>query len=123
MFKYFNSHPEDKTSESTTRAVSKLFGCSWTIARYFLSVLALDMQESPDSIAVFDKLMKDNDYRKCVITNDKGDCYTIKDFCNEHKHGHFAVFYNGGIVPIIDGHYYAPFDCGNEIAIIFWLKE
>lgn len=124
MYYYFNNHPEKKISNnSTTQALSRLLGCSWTIAHYMLSFAAMDMQETPNSLAVFDKIMRDSGYRKCVVTNDKGDGYTVKNFCKDHKAGRYIAMYDGGVVACIDGDYFNAFDCGNEIVLIFWMKE
>ena len=124
MYYYFNSNPKNKqTNDSTVRALARLFGVSYTIAHVMLSFVAKDIDEMTNSLPTLDKFLRDSGYRKCVVTNDKGDNYTIKDFCNDHKSGRYIAMYDGGVVACIDGDYFNAFDCGNEIVLMFWMKE
>jgi hypothetical protein len=73
----------------------------------------------PSSKQVVNKYLEELGYRRFVTSERTGE-YTIKDFANEHRYGHFLLATDSHVVPVIDGNYIDTWYSGNEIALFYW---
>ena len=81
------------------------------------------MADMPSSNATIGALLRQHGFYKEAIPDSCPDCYTIKDFCEDHPIGVFVVGTGNHVVGVIDGDYYDSWDSGNEIPVYFWEKR
>ena len=62
-------------------------------------------------------------YNRYVIPNTCPDCYSVKQFCEEHPHGKYLLATGTHVVTCIDGDYYDTWNSGDEIPIYYFTKE
>ena len=79
--------------------------------------------DMPSANYVWGSYLKGKGFRRNVISNECPDCYTVKDFCNEHPKGTFVLALSGHVVAVIDGEYFDTWESGDEVPIYYWYKE
>lgn len=91
MFIKYNPNPKgDRVGDCTVRAISKLLEQDWDRTYIDLCVQGYAMKDMPSSNSVWGEYLINRGYIRKVIQNTCPDCYTIKDFCNEHNQGTFC---------------------------------
>ena len=73
--------------------------------------------------AVLNKYLKENGYKRYIVPNTCPDCYTIRDFTEEHPDGTYIICTGSHVVTAINGNYYDSWDSGNEVPIFYYRKE
>lgn len=125
MYIEYNPNPAGRnTGDCTLRAISKAMGFSWDEAFFEIIAQAYMMKElSSISSNVWGSYLKSKGYVRKVIPNYCPDCYTIKDFCDDHFSGTYLVATGSHVVACIDGNYYDSWDSGNEVPVYYWEKN
>lgn len=123
-FEYYNPNPLGKSvGDCVIRALSKLLKMDWLdvyIELCYQGALSCDM---PSSNMVWSLYLRKLGYDKHTIPNTCPDCYTIKDFCEEHPQGSFLVAIGDHVVTVVDGDYYDAWDSGNEVPISYYCRR
>lgn len=120
MFIQYNVNPCDNRGiDCTVRAIATLLGKDWHRIYVELCVIGYNVCNMPSSKQVVNKYLEELGYRRFVTSEQTGG-YTIKDFANEHRYGHFLLATDSHVVPVIDGNYIDTWDSGNEIALFYW---
>ena len=81
------------------------------------------MYDMPSSNAVWMAFLKSQGYQKMLIPNSCPECYTVRDFCEEHPRGRYLLATGTHVISVIDGDYYDTWDSGDEIPIFYFTKE
>lgn len=124
MYVYFNPNPEEKrTGDCVIRALSMVTGYTWEQVYIDLSIKGLLMGEWGNSNPVWEQYLRQNGFRREVIPNTCPDCYTIRDFTEDHPNGTYVACTGSHVVAVIDGIYYDAWDSGNEIPTYYFYKE
>ena len=124
MFIKYNPNPKgDRVGDCTVRAISKLLEQDWDRTYIDLCVQGYAMKDMPSSNSVWGEYLINRGYTRKVIQNTCPDCYTIKDFCNEHKQGAFLLCTGTHVVTVIDGNYFDTWDSGDEVPMFYFRKE
>lgn len=124
MFIKYNPNPKcDRVGDCTVRAISKLLEQDWDRTYIDLCVQGYAMKDMPSSNSVWGEYLINRNYTRKVIQNTCPDCYTIKDFCNEHKQGAFLLCTGTHVVTVIDGDYYDTWDSGDEVPIFYYERS
>lgn len=124
MYMNFNNNPDRAlVGDCTVRAISKAIGKPWDDTYIFLAVQGFKMKDMPSSNRVWGEFLYNNGFRRFIIPDSCPNCYTIKDFCNDHPKGKFIVATGTHVVCVVDGNYYDSWDSGDEIPIYYWRKE
>ena len=124
MFVEFNPNPKaSRVGDCAIRAVAKALNISWEEAFVNLSIFGLMMGDLPSSNNVIGAYLRENGFKRAVLPNSCPNCYTVRNFCEEHPKGTFILMTNGHIVTIIDGDYFDTWDSGEEVPIFYWRKE
>lgn len=124
MYVNFNPNPSKAlVGDCTIRAISKALNKSWYDVYIELAIQGLKMNDMPSSNRVWGEYLYRKGFRRFIIPDSCPDCYTIKDFCEEHKSGKFILATGTHVVCAVNGNYYDSWDSGNEVPIYYWRKE
>jgi hypothetical protein len=121
---YFNPNPTNKdVGDCVVRAFAAATDTDWDTAFLKLTLRAYVMHDMPSSNAVWDAQLISEGFKREVIPNTCPDCYTVKQFANEHRQGTFVLGTGTHAVAVIDGDYYDAWDSGNKVPIYFYYRE
>lgn len=81
------------------------------------------MHDMPSSNAVWGSYLRGQGYHRESIPNSCPDCYTITQFCNDHRYGSYILATGTHVVAVVNGDYYDAWDSGNEVPVYYWTKE
>ncbi len=124
MWIEYNANPiGKKAGDCTVRAVSKATGKEWEQAYAGLCATGFQMCDMPSNNGVVGAYLKQRGFRRGILPNDCPECYTVKQFCEEHKQGIYVVFVGGHVLCVCDGDYYDSWDSGAETPIYYFEKE
>ena len=124
MWVQSNNNPDKAlVGDCTIRAISKAIGKPWDDTYIYLAVQGFKMKDMPSSNRVWGEFLYANGFRRFIIPDSCPNCYTIKDFCEDHKDGKYVLATGTHVVCVVDGNYYDSWDSGDEIPIYYWRKE
>ena len=124
MYIYRNNNPIGlNTDDCVVRATSTVLDIPWERAYMELCQIGLMLYDMPNKDSVLSAYLRKHGFKRYAIPNNCPDCYSIKDFCREYVIGKYVVLTSGHAVACIDGDYYDTSDCGNEIPMMYWVKE
>ena len=81
------------------------------------------MGDLPNANSVWGAYLRSLGFTRNVIPDTCPDCYTVAEFCNDHRSGKYVIALNGHVVCCKDGDYYDSWDSGNERPVYYWSKE
>lgn len=125
MYVYYNPNPRDRAEvgDCTVRAVSKAQNISWETAYIDLVMQGYDLGDMPSSNYVMASYLRQKGYTKHLIPDTCPDCYTVRNFANEHPKGIYILGTGTHVVAVLDGNYYDSWDSGDAIPIYYYRKE
>ena len=113
---YYNPNPENKyTIDCVIRAISKLMDTDWDTTSIRLSAQADDK--------VWGQYLRNNGYRVMPLPNTCPNCYTVRDFANDHPHGRYLLKTYEHVIAVVDGNYYDTGDSGDEVPIYYYERS
>ena len=110
------------TNDCVVRALSIVLGKDWIWTYIELGIQGLIMAQMPSDNQVWDAFLRARGFQRESIPNTCPDCYTIKDFCDDHKSGVYVLGTGRHVVAVIDGSYIDDWDSGNEVPLFVWSK-
>lgn len=121
-FKQSNPNPKNaRVGDCVIRAITIATGTKWDHIYSELAAYGFMMCDMPSSNSVWGQYLKDHGYVRGVVNDEcHGDCYTIRDFCEDNKSGTYILGTGEHVVTVIDGDYYDTWDSGDEVPIYFW---
>ena len=123
-FVYYNPNPQNKlVGDCVIRAVGKLTNKEWEDAYMAIVLQGFKMHDMPSANHVWGQYLLEHDYSRNMIPNTCPECYTIKDFCEDHPDGKYMLATGTHVVAVENGDYYDTWDSGNEIPIYYFKKE
>lgn len=123
-FVFFNPNPEKiLTDDCVIRALSRFLNQSWERTYFELADKGLSMYQLPNTNSVWGAYLRSKGYSRSVIPNTCPDCYTVIDFCNEHRYGKYLLATGTHVVAVENGNYYDTWDSGDEIPIYYWKEN
>lgn len=121
MYKYFNPNPNGLYEDDCViRAVSKTFDLDWDSAFLDVMLTALHLKRMPDNSYVWGAYLTSKGYKRYLVPDKCPLCYTVKDFCRDHKNGKYVVATHNHVVAINDGYYFDTWDSGDEAIEYYW---
>lgn len=124
MWINYNPNPVARNvGDCSVRALTKALGVDWGTAYALICKNGYAMGDMPSSDAVWGSVLRQHGFEKRLVPNSCPDCYTVKDFSEEHPEGLFVLGLGGHVVTMIDSRYYDSWDSGNEIVVYYWEKE
>ena len=123
-YKYYNPNPNSKSvGDCVVRAISKIMGYSWDKTYIELSIQGYLMKDLPDSNQVWDSYLRGCGFQRRIIPNTCPDCYTVKDFCDDHPYGEYILATGSHVVASKFGNYYDSWDSGSEVPIFYYERR
>ena len=125
MFVYYNPNPLQRKNvgDCTVRAISKALNSTWDSAFIDLASQAFFNKDMPSSNSVVSAYLHSKGFRRYAISNLCPDCYTFKDFANDHQKGTYVVGTGSHVACIKDGRLFDAWDSSNEVPIFYWRKD
>lgn len=120
----WNPNPHGKrVGDCTVRAVAKGTGESWEDAYSGMALEGFLLSDMPSANNVWGAYLRRKGFKRHIIPDTCPDCYTVKDFCEEHPKGMYIVALHGHVIAVNDGDYFDSWDSGNETPLYYFQKE
>ena len=120
----FNNNPVGrKVGDCSVRAVSKALGMGWEAAYIALAMNGLSMGDMPSADSVWGATLRQNGFYRETLPNSCPDCYTARDFCDEHPYGTYVLGFGGHVATVVDGDLYDSWDSSMEIPQFYWHRK
>lgn len=126
MFKYYNPNPRNRNGvgDCTVRAISKALDISWDKAYIDLVLQGYLHADMPSSNIVMNSYLHSQGFSRHVIDDKRcSDCYTVRDFAEDHPEGTYILGTGTHVIAVIDGIYYDSWNSGDEIPQYYYKKE
>lgn len=124
MWMSYNANPENnRVGDCTVRAISKALDKSWVETYLWLCLMGFMMHDMPNADSVWGQFLKNNGFRRRMLSCDDGLCTTVRGFCDQHQDGLYIVCPPGHVLTVIDGNYYDTWDSGDEVVLYYWKRE
>ena len=120
----FNNNPVGrKVGDCAVRAVSKALNMGWEAAYIALAINGLQMGDVMTGNSVIGATLRQHGFYRTAIPNSCPDCFTARDFCEEHPEGVYVLGFGGHVATVENGDLYDSWDSSNEIPQFYWHKE
>ena len=124
VYVQFNPNPiAARVGDCAVRATAKALGISWEEAYIELVLQGLIFADMPSANNVFGAVLRRNGFKRHTVPNECPDCYTVKDFAQEHPKGVYVIGLNNHVVTMINGDWFDSWDSGEEIPVYYWRLE
>lgn len=124
MWINYNPNPKNrKVDDCAVRALSKALNISWDKAFSMLASEAFIQADMPHSNAVWGAVLRKNGFKRQIVPDTCPDCYTLKDFLEDHKKGTYVIAMQDHVVCASDGNAFDTWDCLDKIPQYYWYKE
>ena len=123
MYEQFNPNPKAaRVGDCTVRAISKALGWTWEKTYIKLCAMGLEMADMPNANAVWGAFLKRQGFERYIVPNNCPNCYTVRQFADDHQSGTYVLALSGHVVCCMNGCYYDSFDSGDENLIYYWTR-
>lgn len=124
MFIPYNPNPMGKyVGDCTIRAIAKATNQDWDTVYMGLVTTGYFLKDVPSSNEVWGRYLTDNGFKRRPIPDTCPDCYTVREFCLDHKYGTYILGTGSHVIACIDGNYYDTGDSGSEVPIIYYERS
>lgn len=124
MYREFNNNPTGRrVGDCAIRAVSLALNKDWESTYMLIAVNGLQMGDMPSSNSVWGSVLRQAGFVRENLPNTCPDCYTVRDFCEEHPKGTYVLGLNGHVVTVKDGNWYDIWDSGDETVLFYWHRK
>lgn len=120
----YNPNPAGiRASDCTVRAITIATDEDWNTAYCGITMEGLMMKDMPSSNKVWGSYLRKKGFRRKMIPDTCPDCYTLKQFCEDHPEGMFIVGVQNHVVAVVDGDYFDAWDSGDESPLFYYYLE
>jgi len=121
-YQYWNPNPirNDHAGDCAVRAVAKALDLTWEEAYVKLALNGFLMGEIMNADLVSGSVLREAGFNREVIPNTCPNCYTVKDFCEEHPQGVFVLKSNNHLATVVDGTLFDSWDSSMNVPEYFW---
>jgi len=120
----YNPNPcRKRVGDCVIRAISKATGDSWERTFVGICLKGFVLGDMPSANTVWGAYLREKGFSRYILPNNCPDCYTVRDFCEEHTDGTYVLALQGHVVAVQDGKYFDTWDSGEEVPLYFWAKE
>ena len=120
---HINPNPKNKNvGDCTVRAISLATDQDWGQVYLDLCIQGYMMSDMPSSNDVWEKYLADRGWQYHRLPDSCPFCYTIEQFCNDHKEGTYVVATGTHVVCVNDGKYLDSWDSGDKVPLFYFDK-
>jgi prepilin-type processing-associated H-X9-DG protein len=120
----YNPNPVSRrVGDCAVRAMSMALDMDWEAAYIALTINGLQMGDMPSSDSVSGALLRQHGFKRKALPDTCPSCYTAEDFCNDHPHGTYVLYFGGHVAAVVDGDIYDSWDSSGEIPQFYWYRE
>lgn len=124
MYREFNNNPTGRrVGDCAVRAVSLALNKDWETTYMLIAVNGLQMGDVVSSNSVWGSVLRQAGFVRENLPNTCPDCFTVRDFCEEHPKGTYVLGLNGHVVTVKDGNWYDIWDSGDETVLFYWHRK
>ena len=124
MYREYNPNPVGRrVGDCAVRAIAKALNIDWETAYLKNIINGFQMGDVPSSDSVWGATLRQNGFYRKSIPDTCPDCYTAKDFCEDHPQGVYVLGFGGHVATVRDGDLFDSWDSSNEIPQYYWYKE
>jgi hypothetical protein len=124
MYINYNANPLGKqVGDCVIRAISKVTNQDWETTYSGLSVQGYMMFDMPSANSVWGAYLRKQGFKRHIIPDTCPDCYTVRDFCEEHPNGTYLIALDKHVVAVDSGNYFDTWDSGNESPIYYFERN
>lgn len=124
MFIPTNPNPNNKyTGDCVIRAICIAEDKEWDDVYLELMVKGYAMKDMIESNELWNSYLHGLGYSRYIIPDTCPDCYSVREFAQDHPHGRYILGTGTHAVAVINGDYYDTWDSGHKVPIYFWRKE
>ena len=123
MWVKYNPNPVGRqVGDCAVRAIAKALNMDWESAYALLSTNGFLMGDMPSSDSVWGATLRQYGFSRFTIPNECPNCYTAKDFCEDHPYGVYVLGFGGHVATVVDGILYDSWNSLQEIPQFYWSK-
>lgn len=123
MWIRYNPNPMRKTvGDCVIRGIAKATGMDWESVYNLLCNKGAELYDMPSSNFVWAAVLRDLGFQRFSIPNACPDCYTVRDFANDHPRGVYILGTGTHVITCKNGDYFDAWDSGGEVPI-FYFKQ
>ena len=123
-FVYYNPNPMGKyTIDCTIRAISKVMDMDWDTTFMKIAIQGFADKSMMVDDKVWGQYLRDNGFRIRPFPDTCPNCYTVRDFANDHPKGRYLLKTYEHVIAVVDGDYYDTGDSGDEVPIYYYERS
>lgn len=125
MWVNFNPNPVRATAvgDCSVRAIAKALHLTWEQAFAKLAMQGYLMGDVISSDLVWGAVLREAGFSREILPNTCPDCYTVKNFCEDHPKGIFVLKSNGHVATVEDGILYDSWNSEMNTPIYYWYQK
>ena len=121
---FYNPNPDGNlVGDCVIRAISRATGQTWDKTFAGVTEVAYEMKDMPSSNYVWAAYLKRKGFMKKVIPDTCPDCYTVRQFAEEHPRGSYVLGTGTHAIAVVDGNYYDSWNSGDEVPIYYFQRR
>lgn len=125
MAQYIEYNPNPKhlrVGDCTVRAISKATDKDWDSAFAGLVAKAYDLKDMPSANNVWGSYLRDQGFSRAIMPDTCPDCYTVREFAQDHPVGVYILALKSHVVAVVDGNWYDSWNSADECPLYYWKK-
>lgn len=123
---YISTNPNPNgayVEDCVIRAIAIATGRSWDDVYIHVCLQGYLMKNMPSVNKVWGSYLASSGFVRSPLPTNCPDCYTVRDFCADNRHGIFILATGSHVVAVVDGNYCDAWDSGDEMPIEVWRRE
>ena len=121
---HYNPNPRNKDRiDCVVRAVARVFDTDWDTAYMRLTIQGFADKSILVDDLVWGQYLRNNGFKVRPLPDTCPNCYTVKEFANDHPYGYYLLKCYGHVVAVVNGDYYDSTDTGDEVPIYYYERS
>lgn len=123
-YQNYNPNPlHSRVGDCTVRAIAKALDLEWDEAFAALCAEAFKVKDMPSADAVWNSVLRNEGFHRRGLPDTCPECYTVKEFTEEHPEGTFVVATDKHVLTVKDGDFFDTWDSGDQTPLYYYEKR
>jgi len=119
-----NNNPlQKKVGDCVIRSIAAAMYEDWDRIYIDIMLEGYNLKDVPTANYVWGSYLIRNGFKRMTIPNTCPNCYSIRQFCEEHPRGTYILATGTHAVCVRDGDYLDTWDSGDEVPVYYFEKE